>query len=108
MTKPVPEISVRELAAKKKRGEKYLLIDVREPDEYEIAQMGGTLIPLGELPERMGEIDRNLEIILHCHHGGRSARGAQFLMSQGFQRVWNLTGGINAWSEEIDPSVVRY
>ena len=106
----IPEISVRELKRKRDAGESFLLLDVREPDEYETARIeGAKLIPLGELPKRLEEIgDRDGEIVIHCHAGTRSAFAVQLLQKAGFQNAFNLAGGIDAWSEEIDPAVPRY
>jgi sulfur-carrier protein adenylyltransferase/sulfurtransferase len=102
------EIGARELAAALERGET-TLIDVREPHEYEIAHIeGARLIPLGRLPERMGELDSSDEIVLHCHTGERSMRAVEFLRQSGFRKLKNLRGGIDAWSREVDPEVPRY
>lgn len=86
----------------------FTLLDVRQPHEYEICNLRGTLIPLGELPQRQGELPRDAEIIVHCKMGGRSAKAVQWLRDQGFENVFNLRGGINAWSKEIDPEVPTY
>jgi adenylyltransferase/sulfurtransferase len=104
----IPEIDVTELKAKLDKKENFILLDVREPHEYEIAKIPGSkLIPLGELPQRMGELDKSQTLIVHCKMGGRSARAVQFLRSQGFDAT-NVGGGIHAWSETIDPSVPLY
>lgn len=104
-----PEISVQELKRKLDAHEPLTLIDVREPYEDEIARIeGAKLIPLGELSERLGEIDRAAEIVVHCHSGMRSAHAVQLLQQAGIRNVFNLAGGIDAWSVEIDPSVPRY
>ncbi|MDE2126023.1 MAG: molybdopterin-synthase adenylyltransferase MoeB [Armatimonadetes bacterium] len=103
------EISVTELKAKMDRNEPFTLVDVREPYEVEIASIPGSiLIPLGEIEERAGELDRNAEIILQCRSGKRSADALFRLKALGFERLKNLRGGILAWSEEIDPSVPQY
>jgi adenylyltransferase/sulfurtransferase len=105
----VPEITVKELDAKIKKKEKFILIDVREPNEYQINQIpGAKLIPLGSLPERVDEINSAEEIVVHCHFGGRSAKAVELLQKVGFKRVKNLVGGIDAWSQEIDPACPRY
>jgi len=101
----VPEITVREL--KERLGEVSVL-DVREPHEYEVANIGVRLIPLGELPERLVELDKDEPLAVHCKTGGRSARAVKLLKEAGFQNVYNVRGGITAWSEEIDPSVPKY
>jgi len=103
------EISVRELAAKRERGDEFELIDVREPHEFEIARIPGSkLIPLNLLPERVSELDSSREIVLHCHHGIRSMRALEFLHRSGFRKLKNLRGGIESWSREVDPTVPRY
>ena len=84
------------------------LLDVREPFEAEIANLGGVLIPLGDLPARINELDSTRETIVYCHHGNRSRYAAEFLQRQGFGNVKNLTGGIDAWSIEIEPTKPRY
>jgi adenylyltransferase/sulfurtransferase len=85
------------------------LIDVREPFEYEIARIDGAkLIPLGEITERLGELNRERPIVVHCHSGTRSAQAARLLQQRGFGNVYNLEGGIDAWSDQIDPSVPKY
>ena len=103
----VPEISVEELKKKLDKGGVSVL-DVREPHEYEVANIGARLIPLGELPERLIELDQNETLAVHCKTGGRSARAVKLLREAGFENVYNVRGGITAWSEEIDPSVPKY
>jgi molybdopterin/thiamine biosynthesis adenylyltransferase/rhodanese-related sulfurtransferase/molybdopterin converting factor small subunit len=104
----IPEITVEELKAKLDKKEAFVLLDVREPHEYEIAKIPGSkLIPLGELDKRAGELDKSRKLIVHCKMGGRSARAVQFLRAQGFDAT-NVAGGIHAWSERIDPSVPTY
>ena len=104
----IPQLSVKELKRRIDAGEDVYLIDVREPYEYKIAQIGGKLIPQNEVPRRLAEIDREREVIVHCHHGVRSQRIAELLQQAGYPRVVNLAGGIHAWSEEIDPRVRKY
>jgi adenylyltransferase/sulfurtransferase len=102
-------ITVQELKQKLDQGEKLVLIDVREPWEYNIAKISGAqLIPLGTLASEYKKLDPTAEIVMHCHMGMRSMDATQFLLQQGFKHVKNLTGGINAWSQQIDPSVPRY
>ena len=92
-----------------KSGQPFILLDVREPFEFEMAQIeGANLIPLGELPTRWQELDREKEIFVFCHSGVRSARAAEFLRAAGFSKVANVAGGIDAWSEEVDSNVPRY
>ncbi len=104
-----PEISVSELEAKMKSGAPFVLLDVREPHEYEIARIeAARLIPLGELPARLDELERGAEVIVHCHSGVRSAYAVGMLQQAGFTQAKNLVGGIDAWSVEVDPAVPRY
>jgi molybdopterin/thiamine biosynthesis adenylyltransferase/rhodanese-related sulfurtransferase len=104
----VPEITVGELKQRLDNGGKVSVLDVREPHEYEVANLGARLIPLPELPERLVELDRDEILAIHCKTGGRSARAVKFLQGAGFQNVYNVKGGIDAWSEQIDPSVPKY
>lgn len=104
----VAEISVSQLKSRLEKGEDLFLLDVREPFEHEIANLGGLLIPLGDLPARLHEIDKGRDIIVYCHHGNRSRNATEFLQGQGFRSVTNLAGGIDAWSMDIDPKVPRY
>ena len=104
----IPQISVKDLKRRIDAGEDVQLIDVREPFEYQIAQIGGKLIPQNDVPQRLAEIDRDREVIVHCKSGGRSQRIAEFLKQSGYQNVANLAGGILAWSDEIDPRVQKY
>jgi rhodanese-related sulfurtransferase len=104
-------ITAGELAAwlADERREKPVLLDVREPWEYEKARIeGATLMPMRELPSRVGQIDEDKEVVAICHHGGRSMQVAMFLEKQGFKRVHNLVGGIDAWSRTVDPAVPLY
>jgi len=103
-------ITPEELKAKQEAGEKFRLIDVREPAEYQTARIeGAELKPLGQISQWAQELnDRDEEIVLHCHHGMRSDRACQFLASQGFTNLKNLVGGIDEWSARVDPSVPRY
>ena len=104
-----PSLSVLELKRKIDAGESFTLIDVREPWEYEIAKIAGSkLIPLGELEERLTEVPRQGVVVVQCHSGGRSEYGTRLLQQCGFTNVYNLEGGIEAWSAEIDPTVPKY
>lgn len=108
MTPPpnVPTLTVQELHEKRQKGEDHFLLDVREPDEYESARIeGSTLIPLGEVAARSSEIPRDRTVLVHCRSGMRSAKAVAALQEQGFTDIWNVAGGILAWSREIDPSV---
>ncbi len=102
------QITVEELKSKLDKGEDIFILDVREPHEYEISNLGGYLIPLGNLPERINELDTSREIVAHCKVGGRSAQAVSFLKKAGFKKVKNLVGGINAWAERIDKSMPKY
>jgi len=102
-------ITVRDLKNRLDKGENLFLLDVREPHEYSLAKIeGSVLVPLGTLPDSLGQLDKNAEIIAYCHRGMRSADAVGFLLQQGFANVKNLIGGIEAWSVEIDPTVPRY
>ncbi|HKI10910.1 MAG TPA: molybdopterin-synthase adenylyltransferase MoeB [Candidatus Acidoferrum sp.] len=104
----VPEITARELKERLDRGDEIFILDVREPHEYQICNLKGHLIPLGELPRRVHELDSSHEIVAHCRSGKRSAEAVDFLRKAGFRKVQNLRGGILSWSTEVDPSVARY
>src|ERR1700733_5915892 len=103
----VEQIDVTTFKQQQDAGKDLFLLDVREPHEFKIAQIGGHLIPLGDLQKRVGELDKNREIVVHCKSGGRSQKAAEFLQQAGF-KVKNLAGGIQAWSDKIDPRVAKY
>ncbi|MGA2755438.1 MAG: molybdopterin-synthase adenylyltransferase MoeB [Terracidiphilus sp.] len=104
----IPQLSAKDLKRRMDAGENLFILDVREPFEYKIANIGGKLIPQNEVPQRLAEIDRDREIIVQCKSGGRSQRIAEFLKQSGFPNVANLAGGILAWSDEVDPTVPKY
>ena len=104
----IPQMTVQELKQRRDAGEELFVLDVREPYEYQIANIGGTLIPQNEVPRRLAEIDRNREIVVQCRSGGRSQRIAEFLAQQGYPNVKNLAGGILAWADAIDPKITKY
>jgi adenylyltransferase/sulfurtransferase len=104
----VPEMTARELKARLDRGDDLFVLDVREVHEYQICHINGHLIPLGEIPRRVQELDSSKEIVVHCKGGKRSAEAAEFLSKAGFRKIWNLKGGILAWSDEVDASVPKY
>jgi adenylyltransferase/sulfurtransferase len=104
----VPEITPRDLKTRLDRGDDLFILDVREPHEYQICNLKGQLIPLGELPQRVHELDSSREIVAHCRSGKRSAEAVDFLRKAGFRKIHNLKGGILAWSDEVDPSVPKY
>jgi adenylyltransferase/sulfurtransferase len=99
---------VEELKRRLDAKEDLFVLDVREPHEYQICNIGGHLIPLNDLPNRVNELDSSREIVVHCKMGGRSAKAVAFLQQSGFKKVHNLAGGINAWAERVDPKVPKY
>jgi adenylyltransferase/sulfurtransferase len=102
------EMQVEELKQRMDRGDDLFILDVREPHEYQICNLGGHLIPLGDLPSRVNELDTSKEIVAHCRSGVRSAKAVNFLRQAGFKKVHNLAGGILAWADRVDPSVPKY
>lgn len=107
----IPEITATELKARLDGGDNLTIVDVREPEEWEIGNLGdqgARLIPLGEIPARLNELDPEAEIVLQCRSGGRSAKALRYLKERGYTRLLNLKGGIVAWSDEVDPSVPKY
>ena len=106
----IPQISVETLKAKRDAGEDFLLLDVREPHEYQIAEINGKLIPLGSIGQRLSELAdyKDKEILVHCRSGARSQKAALELKAAGFTNVSNVAGGILAWADRIDPSVAKY
>jgi sulfur-carrier protein adenylyltransferase/sulfurtransferase len=104
----VPEIQVEELKRRLDAGEELFVLDVREPHEYQICNIKGHLIPLGDLPKRVHELDSSREIVAHCRSGVRSAKAVAFLQQAGFKKVHNLAGGILAWADRVDPKMAKY
>jgi adenylyltransferase/sulfurtransferase len=104
----IPSIQPEDLKRRLDGGEDIFVLDVREPHEYQICNLHGHLIPLGDLPQRVHELDSSSEIVVHCKSGARSAKAVDFLRKSGFMRVSNLTGGILAWADRIDPSLPKY
>jgi adenylyltransferase/sulfurtransferase len=103
------EVEIGDVQRWRAEGRDLQLFDVRQPVEHSIARIDGAeLVPLNELPSRVGELDPTRPVVAFCHHGGRSLRAAQWLRAQGFPRVASLAGGIDAWSVEVDPDVPRY
>jgi adenylyltransferase/sulfurtransferase len=103
------DIEPTEVKVKQDRGDRFVLVDVREPHEFRIARIPGSiLIPLGDVPKRLGELDKNAEIVMHCKMGGRSAKAVDILKQSGFTKVRNMKGGILAWSDKVDPTVPKY
>jgi adenylyltransferase/sulfurtransferase len=104
----VPEIQVEELKRRLDAGDDIFVLDVREPHEYQICNINGYLIPLGDLPKRVNELDSSREIVAHCRSGVRSAKAVNFLRQAGFKKVTNLAGGILAWADRVDPKMPKY
>ncbi len=105
----INEITVQELKALQDSNEKFVLIDVRNPDEFNYCNIDGVLIPMSQLPDRCSEIPKEGKVIVHCHHGGRSKKVIAWLQdAQGYTNLLNLQGGIHAWSLEIDSGVPIY
>ena len=103
------EKSVSELKAMIDSGEDFQLIDVREPNEFELCNIKGTLIPMNQVPDHLAEISKDKTVVIHCKSGGRSGRIIQYLEeTQGYQNLYNLKGGILAWADEIDHSMPKY
>jgi adenylyltransferase/sulfurtransferase len=104
----IPQLTVKELKQRMDAGDDVFVLDVREPYEYQIANIGAKLIPQNDVPKRLDEIDRNREIVVQCRSGQRSQRIAEYLAQQGYPDVKNLAGGILAWADEIDPKMQKY
>ncbi len=102
------QITVEDLKRRMNAGDNPFILDVREQQEYNICNLGGYLIPLGQLPKRLPDLDPSKEIVVHCHTGSRSQQAVEFLYESGFKNVKNLVGGIEAWARKIDPSMPRY
>jgi adenylyltransferase/sulfurtransferase len=102
------EMQVEELKQRLDRGDDLFILDVREPHEYQICNLGGHLIPLGDLPSRVNELDTSKEIVAYCRSGVRSAKATNFLRQAGFKKVHNLAGGVLAWADRIDPTMPKY
>ena len=102
------DVQVEELKQRLDKGDDIFVLDVREPHEYQICNIGGYLIPLGDLPKRVGELDSSKEIVAHCRSGVRSAKAVNFLRQAGFKKVHNLAGGILAWADRVDPKMPKY
>ena len=108
VTNGIPEITAREMKARLDRGDNLFILDVREPHEFQICNLQGHLIPLGQLPQRVKELDSSREIVVHCRSGKRSAEAIMFWQQAGFRKLWNLKGGVLAWSDEVDPTMPKY
>jgi adenylyltransferase/sulfurtransferase len=107
-TDSMADMTPEELKRRLDAGEDLFVLDVREPNEYQICNLGGHLIPLNDLPKRVHELDSSREIVVHCKLGGRSAKAVDLLRQSGFHKVHNLAGGINAWAEKIDTKMPKY
>jgi len=108
VTTNVPAIEPEELKRRLDAGDDIFVLDVREPHEYQICNINGYLLPLGDLPKRVNELDSSREIVAHCRSGVRSAKAVDFLRQAGFKKVKNLTGGILAWADKVDPKMPKY
>lgn len=110
--KPTPlEVDVETVARWRSENANFVLLDVREPEEYSIARIeGAKLMPMSEMGDRLGELEayRDQHVVVHCHHGVRSLRTAEALRERGFQRVQSMAAGIDGWSLQVDPSIPRY
>jgi rhodanese-related sulfurtransferase len=103
------EVTVQELKSMIDKKEDFQLIDIREEYEYDICQIGGELIPMGEITENLEKISKTKKVIVHCRSGKRSASVVQMLEQQhGYTNLFNLKGGIMAWADEVDPSLAKY
>jgi rhodanese-related sulfurtransferase len=102
------DISARDLQQLRDSGTEFTLLDVREPGEHETVNIGGTLIPLGQLDDRLGELDQSSHVVVHCRAGFRGAQAAEKLRAAGFGNAWNVNGGLMAWIDHVDPSLPRY
>lgn len=105
----IKKLTALELKAKIQQGEQFLLLDVREPNEFNFVNIQGSLlIPTRSIPQRIGELNRDQDIVVLCHHGMRSQQVAEYLVTNGFSKVFNLVGGIDAWAIECDSTMPRY
>lgn len=105
----VPSLSVEELKEKRDRVEQVVLLDVREPHEWAISELPGSVkIPLGTLPQNFGKIAKDTDVVVYCRSGARSAQAVQFLLANGYAKARNLAGGINRWAEVVDPTMRKY
>jgi adenylyltransferase/sulfurtransferase len=102
------DISVADLKKLRDQKAAFTLVDVREPHEFDICNLGGKLMPLGELAKHLDSLNKDDHIVVHCRSGGRSARAVNAMRNGGFKNVWNVQGGILAWADQIDPSVPKY
>ena len=105
----VKEVTAKELKALMDQGIDLQLIDVREPNEAEIAEIGGELIPMGDIPANVDKISKDKQVVIHCRSGARSGNIVRYLeQNHGFDNLYNLKGGILSWSEEVDPTITKY
>ncbi|AKD03218.1 rhodanese-like domain-containing protein [Pontibacter korlensis] len=103
------EITAEELKVRLAHSSKIQIVDVREPEEFEICNLGGELIPLADIPKQSGRIRRDVPVVVVCHHGFRSAQAINYLTQRlGFENLLNLKGGIHAWATQVDPSMATY
>lgn len=105
----LPEITPRQLKERLAQGENLQLLDVREPQEWDICHLGGLNIPLSDLPKEVGQLNKDVTTVIICHHGFRSAQALAFLQHRhGFEHLLNLKGGLHAWAQEVDPAFPVY
>lgn len=103
------EITAQELKERLAHGSELQLVDVREPSEFDICNLGGELIPLGELPRQAGRVRHDIPVVMICHHGFRSAQAIRYLSQRlGYENLLNLKGGIHAWATQVDPTMATY
>lgn len=109
MSGAVPSLSIEELKEKQDRGERFTLLDVREPHEWKISELPGSVkIPLGTLPQSLDKVAKDADVVVYCRSGARSAQAVEFLRKMGYDRARNLAGGINRWAEVVDPTMRKY
>jgi rhodanese-related sulfurtransferase len=105
----VPQVTVEELKEMRDRGEEPLLLDVREPQEYALSDLPGSMkVPLGTLPNSLAKVPKDRDLVVYCRSGARSGNAVQFLRRMGYDKAVNLEGGVNAWAERIDPTMRKY
>ena len=112
MTDGIPmEVDCRSVHARQTSGDEFLFLDCREQDEYDRVRIeGSVLLPMSQIAQRASELNdhRDSDIIIHCHHGGRSMQVAMWLRQQGFSKAQSMAGGIDAWAQQVDPTMARY
>ncbi len=105
----VPQVTVEELKEMHNRGEEPVLLDVREPQEYALSDLPGSMkVPLGTLPNSLAKVPKDRDLVVYCRSGARSGNAVQFLRRMGYDKAVNLEGGVNAWAERVDPTMRKY